>query len=236
MKIKLKEIYILEENINENEIAFKKLIDNSYNEWNEKWKKQSFEQEEIEWKATFEIEYEGETFDFVVDTQGEYLSYLDLEGYMGGEGLLLADETYLKIASKSSGIIVALYFSEAIKYGLLNEATEKALYYNIFPEWSRGLIPEGIENLESVKEFITLFKPYFEKKEILKKLEIDYSSYEILGGNEFLVNLFKEFMEEYFKEELFFFIHDNDYIGSMKDCEEATSDFKINTDILEEYE
>lgn len=236
MKIKLKEIYILEENINKNEVSFKKLIDNSYNEFNNNWKNQESTEEHIGWKATFEIEYKNQNFDFVVDTQGDYLSYIDLEGYFSGEGLLIEEDKYLKIASKSSGIIIALYFSEAIKYRLLNEATEKALYYSIFPEWSRGLIPCDVEDIEDIRNFVKVFKPYLEKKEILKKVEIDYSDYKILGGNEFLINLFESFITSYLKEELFFFIHDNNYTESIRDMEEGTSNFTINTDILKEYE
>lgn len=227
MEIKLKKINIKNSPLTE-EIKFKKLIDNSYHEWNESWKFKELDKEDrISWEAVFQIEYEGESLEFIIDTEGEHLTHIDLEGYLGGEGLVLDDEFYLKIGSKSSGILAALYFSEAVRYNLLNEKTEKALYYEIFPEWTRGLVPDNVDKLESVKQFIDIFKPHFEEMEILKEIDIDLSNFEINSETEALKKLFEEFAKEYFNNEIFFFLHNCNYVGSLNKIKEAVKSFDL---------
>lgn len=228
MNIKLKTINIKGHSPKEN-IKFKKLIDNSYHEWNEEWKIQGLDREnEISWEAVFEIEYDGSDFYFVVDTEGEHLTHIDLEGYMGGEGLVLDDELYLKIASRPSGILTALYFSEAVRHKLLNDMDEKILYYEIFPEWTRGLVPDNVDKLESVQKFIELFKPHFEELEILKEIAIDMDSYIINTEEDSLRELFEEFASEYFNNEVFFFLHNCDFVGSLKRLKEAAEELNLN--------
>lgn len=228
MNIKLKTINIKGQTLKEN-IKFKKLIDNSYHEWSEGWKTQGLNrEEEISWEAVFEIDYEDSILHFVVDTEGEHLTHIDLEGYMGGDGLVLDDELYLKIASKPSGILTALYFSEAIRHQLLSEENEKILYFEIFPEWTRGLVPDNVNKLENVKKFIDFFKPHFEELEILKEIKINMDSYIINTEDEYLRKLFEEFASEYFNNEIFFFLHNCDFIGNLKKLREMAIELDLN--------
>lgn len=236
MKITLKDVYILEDNITQEDAVFAHLIDNSFAEWNVKWKNQELEKEEIGWKATFEIEFEDKTGEFSIDTQGEYLTHLDLEGYLGGESLELDEDIHLKIASQSSGILTALYYSEASRYGVLRERVEKALYYTIFPEWTRGLVAENVDELEGVKEFLENFQKVFEKLDILKKVKIDMEDYNVNGGNGVLQEAIRAFIPSYFNKEIFFFVHDADYVGNLRELQEAGATLNIDTSIVDEYE
>ncbi len=238
MNIRLTNLYILEDNITKEDAVFAHLIDNSYAEWNDKWKFQGIEKEEIGWKATFEIDYEGQKGEFSVDTQGEYLTHLDLDGYLGGDSLELDDEIHLKMASRSSGILVALYYSEACRLGILRERVEKALYYTIFPEWTRGLVGEGVEEVEGVKEFVEGFKKVYEKLGIFNEynIEIDFEKVEISGGNEVLQKAIVPFITEYFNKEVFFFLHDTNYVGSVRELQEVEAKLNIDTSIVDEYE
>ncbi len=238
MNIRLKNLYILEDNITKEDAIFACLIDNSYAEWNDKWKFQEMEKEEIGWKATFEIDYKGKKGEFSVDTQGEYLTHLDLDGYIGGESIELDEDIQLKIASRSSGILIALYYSEACRLGILRESLEKALYYTIFPEWTRGLVGEGVEEIKGVKEFVKRFKEVYEKFNIFKEIniEVDFNKVEISGGNEVLQKAIVSFLGEYLNKEVFFFLHNIDYVGSVRELQEVEATLSIDTSIIDEYE
>ena len=140
MEIKLKEIILK----NEENKKFEKFIDNSYNEWLNNWNNVKEVENKNPWEAKFEIIYKDKIGGFTINTKGEYLSFMDLEGYLSGEEYEIEEGLSLKVASVSSNILVAVVFSEAIRLNLIDEDESSYLSMSIFPEWSRGLIPNDV--------------------------------------------------------------------------------------------
>lgn len=202
MKITLKRLKL--ESWNNDE--FKKLIDNSYNEWSINWQNLNKKEEKNSWKAEIELEYKNSKGTFVLDTEGDYLTYLDLEGYLSGEMFDLESGVTLKLASKSSNILVGIVYSEAIRLGLLDEDVAEDLAFEIFPEWSRGLIPNEVLEDEEVKHFYENNLKSLENKGILSRYKVEMDGVEVLCENEEVKEDFLEFIREYLEDEIFFYI------------------------------
>lgn len=201
MEIKLKEIELIDSSYNE----FKKFIDNSYNEWTTNWSNVKEKIEKNSWKAKFEINYKGKIGYFNLDTEGDYLTYMDLEGYLNGEEFPLEDGLTLKLASHSSNILVAVVFSECIRLGLIDEDEESYLSMMIFPEWSRGLVPNDVLDEEDISEFYEKMLEYLINKNVLKVHKINLDDIEVISEDEDFNEKFLEFIKKYFESDLFFY-------------------------------
>ncbi len=97
---------------------------------------------------------------------------------------------------------------------------------------------EGVEEVEGVKEFVEGFKKVYEKLGIFNEynIEIDFEKVEISGGNEVLQKAIVPFITEYFNKEVFFFLHDTNYVGSLRELQEVEAKLNIDTSIVDEYE
>lgn len=199
MEIKLKELNL---KTTENK-EYEKLIENSYSEWSNNWNNVNKKIEKNSWDGKFEIEYKNQFGEFLVDTKGDYLTFIDLEGYLGGEEFLLEEGLSLKLASHSSNILVAIVFSEAIRLGLIDEDEESYLSMLIFPEWSRGLIPNDVLEEEDIKEFFDNTFKYLEQKNILKVYPIKIEDISIEASEK--EEEFLKFIKNYITKELFFY-------------------------------
>lgn len=199
MKIRLKKLVLNESDNKE----FGKFVDNSYAEWSNNWNNVNKKTEKNSWDATFEIESDNKIGEFRIDTKGDYLTFLDLEGYLGGEEYQIENGLSLKAASHSSNILVGILFSEAIKHKLIDEDESSYLSMLIFPEWSRGLIPNDVLEEEDVKEFFDKSLEYFTKKDILKvfSIEIEVPLVEADEKAEEFLN----FVKKYLENEVFFY-------------------------------
>lgn len=198
------EIHLKELNLETTENKeFEKLIDNSYSEWSFNWNNVNKKIEKNSWNAKFEIVYENKIGEFLVDTKGSYLTFIDLEGYLEGEEFLLEDGLSLKLASNSSNVLVAIVFSEAIRLGLIDEDEESYLSMLIFPEWSRGLIPNDVLEEEDIKEFFENTYKYLEKKGIIKLYPIKFDKISVNAEKK--EEEFVKFTKNYMEKELFFY-------------------------------
>lgn len=199
MKIRLKKL-VLNESENKD---FEKFVDNSYAEWSNNWNNVNKKIEKNSWSATFEIESDNKIGEFIMDTKGDYLTFLDLEGYLGGEEYQIENGLSLKAASHSSNILVGILFSEAIKHKLIDEDESSYLSMMIFPEWSRGLIPNDVLDEEDVKEFFDKTLEYFTGKDILKVFSIEIE--EPLVEADEKEEEFLNFVKRYLLSEIFFY-------------------------------
>lgn len=201
MEIKLKEIELIESEYNE----FKKFIDNSYNEWTTNWSNVKKKIEKNSWKAKFEIIHNEKVGYFDLDTEGDYLTYMDLEGYLNGEEFPLEEGVSLKLASYSSNIMVAIVFSECVRLGLIDEDEASYLSMLIFPEWSRGLVPNDILDEEDISEFYEKMLDYLVGKNILTIHRVQIEDVNIINEDEEKNEKFLEFIKKYFENDLFFY-------------------------------
>lgn len=202
MKIILNEIKLLEDTGE----GYKTLIDNSYNEWTNNWSNLSKEKIKNAWTAKFEINFNNKVGYFLVDTEGDYLTYMDLEGYLNGEEFPLEDGKTLKLASHSSNILIAIVFSESIRLGLIDEDEASYLSMIIFPEWSRGLVPEDVLEDEDVASFYDETLKYLINKNHLELFKVNLDEYSVIS--EFDKNItenFVNFVEKYVTDDLFFY-------------------------------
>lgn len=194
MKIKLKDIKITDENSQ----ILCKLRDNSYSEWINDW--DSEKKEFSSWELTLEITDENRSVLFTIDSENDFLSFVDLDGFLTGEEFFFSENYNLKMASHSSNILLGIVFSESIKHKYIDENEIDYFGMYIFPEWSRGLIPNDIFDNEEIKEFFeeNLKKLIEEKKLVL----FDIDTEELECDNED-VNI--EEFKKYFKKDLFFY-------------------------------
>lgn len=199
MEIKLKEITLR----NEENKKFEKFIDNSYNEWLNNWNNVKEIENKNSWEAKFEIIHNNKIGEFIIDTKGDYLSFMDLEGYLSGEEYELEEGLSLKVASVSSNIMVAIVFSEAIRLKLIDENESSYLSMSIFPEWSRGLIPNDILEDEDIKEFFDTTLTYLKSKDIINIYPINTDNFEanaVVKKEEFI-----KFAKDYIEKDIFFY-------------------------------
>lgn len=199
MEITLKKIE-LETYGNKN---FEKFIDNSYNEWSTNWNNVSKKVEKNSWSARFEIVHDNKVGEFFIDTHEDYLTFMDLEGYLGGEEFQVEDGLSLKVASHSSNILVAVVFSEAIRLGLIDEDEISYLSMMIFPEWSRGLVPNDVLAEEDVKEFFVETLKYLENKNYLRIYPIKIGEVEVFAEEK--EDEFLSYAKTYIEKEIFFY-------------------------------
>ena len=214
----------IEGHVSENSLGFAKLIENSFNEWS---RSEELSGDTIPWSLIFKIEEAGEEEMFYVDTNGEYLVYLDLDGYMMGEMIELDEERELKLVAKHSYMYELICFSEIMKLGVLGSERVKELEQEIFPEWANGVVADDLEDNETVARFMQAFAPVLDKLEIVKRVDIDIDDFEVeaVGQEE----EFKEYIKNYVKEELFFLVHNPLYAELYPDegekLMEATKEF-----------
>lgn len=182
---------------------FETFIDNSYNEWSNNWNNVNKKIEKNSWSAKLEIVYQNKSGEFFIDTKGDYLTFVDLEGYLSGEEFQLEEGLSLKAASHSSNVLVAVVFSEAIRLGLIDEDEASYLSMLIFPEWSRGLIPTDVLAEEDVKEFFVETLKYLENKGILQIYPIKIEEVEVIASEK--EKEFLKFVKEYIKKDIFFY-------------------------------
>ena len=199
MEIRLKEIKLR----NEENKKFEKFIDNSYNEWLNNWNNVKETENKNPWEAKFEIIYNDKIGEFTIDTEGEYLSFMDLEGYLNGEEYELEEGLSLKIASVSSNILVAVVFSEAIRLNLIDEDESSYLSMHIFPEWSRGLIPNDVLEEDDVKEFFDTSLAYLKAKKIIDIYPVNIGEIEVLALEK--KEEFEKFVKEYIPKDIYFY-------------------------------
>ncbi len=238
------EIYIKEVNIEEsntNDIKFKKLYNNSYKEAI----KYSSNKDKIgrDWNAIIHVEdeYEEVDLDFTVDTKGNFITYLDLDGYLEGEVVNLDEEVELHLALRDNSIYEALVFMEVKKLNILPEEKLKSIEYSLFPKFAKGYIATDLKQDTNVGKFIEVFAPLLEKYEILKKLDIEKTNYRIKGLEEDDKNIFRDEMNRYLFEDLYFIYYDRGYgeFLSKKDFNElllAGSKFEADTTLVDLYE
>lgn len=201
MEIKLKEIILK----NEENKKFEKFIDNSYNEWLNNWNNVKEVENKNPWEAKFEIIYKDKIGEFTINTQGEYLSFMDLEGYLSGEEYEIEESLSLKVASVSSNILVAVVFSEAIRLNLIDEDESSYLSMSIFPEWSRGLIPNDVLDDEDVREFFDTTLTYLRSKDIINIYPVSTDDFEVVALEKKVE--FEKFVRAYIGKDIFFYTH-----------------------------
>lgn len=187
------------------DILFEKLVENSFSEWSDS---ESISQEKLAWSLVFKVKYgEGKEEFFYVDTDDEYLSYLDLEGYIQGQMIELDDESELKIVSKSSYIYELICFSEILKFDVLEAKKIEILERQIFPEWANGIVADDLADNEIVSQFMKAFAPVLEELGIVKRVFVDIDKFKIEAETDEVKEKFERFIEEYIGKKVFFLIH-----------------------------
>lgn len=211
MEIILKEIMLAEDPSGETK-DFEKFYNNSYKEAIRS-KDLSKGQTKLSWAAKFHIEDEEEEIDidYDVDTRGNYITYLNLDGYLEGEVAEAGEDVELHLAVEGNSILEALTFMEIKKLGVLPEEKLKALEYSLFPKFAKGYIATDLKEDENVKEFMKIFYPLLEKHEILKKIKVERFRYKISGGDEEAKKRFINTMEDYLFEDIYFIYYDRGY-------------------------
>jgi hypothetical protein len=208
MNIELKKITLDIEN-GKKDLDFEKLYENSYKE---AIKKQAIrEKEKIKWSGIFSIENEEIELEFAVDTEGNYLTYLDLDGYLNGEVAEIDDGSALHLISEKSNVYEAICFMEIKKLKILPEKKLKALEYSLFPKFAKGYIANDLAEDTNVADFMDIFAPILSELELIKKINIGFKWVSINGGDEETQKRFKIFLEDYLGKELNFLYYDTEY-------------------------
>ncbi len=239
MTIEIKKVIIdLKDGIEK--LDFEKLYDNSYKEALKR-KALSEEKEKIHWSAVFEIEDEDFEMEFAVDTKGNYLTYLDLDGYINGEVAQIDEGSALHLVSKESNIYEAICFMEIKKLNILPEIKLKALEYSLFPKFIKGYIANDSGIDTNVKDFMDIVAPVFSKLELIKKININLDWVKIIGGDIEVQNRFEKFLKNYVEKELFFIYYDTEYgeMLSKKEFNELFAEcakYNPKTDLVDIYE
>jgi|GEM_PF-1914753 len=210
MEIRLKEVR-LEDDPSKETGEFEKFYDNSYKA---AIRSNSVkEQTKLNWEASFYVEDEEEEIDteYVVDTKGNFITHLNLDGYLEGEILELGEDVELHLSIKGNSMLEALTFTEIKKLGVLPEDKLKALEYSLFPKFAKGYIATDLKEDSNVKEFMEIFYPMLKKFEILKEIKVEKFRYRISGGDEETQERFKRSMENYLFDEVEFIYYDRGY-------------------------
>lgn len=238
MNIEIKKVILDFKNGQEN-LEFEKLYENSYKE---ALKREVIKnKEKLHWAGVFHIENDEIEIEFVVDTRGNYITYLDLEGYLNGEIVEIDEGSGLHLVSKGSNVYEAICFMEAKKLRVLPENKLKALEYSLFPKFAQGYIASDLSGDNNVGEFMELFTPVLSKLELIKKIDISCEWIDVIGGDSETQKRFENFLKRYIENELFFVYYDTEYgeMLSKKEFNELFSQgikYNPNTDILDLYE
>ncbi|WP_372713905.1 hypothetical protein [Ilyobacter sp.] len=238
MNIEIKKV-ILDLKTGQENLEFEKLYENSYKET---LKRETIKKKEkIHWAAVFHIEDDEIEMEFAVDTKGNYLTYLDLEGYINGEAAEIDEGSALHLVTRESNIYQAMCFMEVKKLKVLPEEKLKALEYSLFPKFAQGFIASDMAGDSNISEFMELFTPVLSKLELIKKIDISCEWVEIIGGDSESQKRFENFLKEYVEKDLFFVYYDTEYgeMLSKKEFNELFSQgikYKPNTEILDLYE
>jgi len=203
MNIKILKVNIEDENPH---LDFAEPIENSFNQWLDNYNKL---EEKTHWSCDFIIEYDGEIYDFHIDTRENYLAFLDLDGYLNGEAIDLDIGVNALISSSSSFIFELLLFNEIKNQRALSDLKLKAVEIALFPEWSRGYLTNDYN--ENLKQFCEIFEPVVKKIGLLEKVYISDSKFLINCENQETKTKFLEFAKEKIFNKLFFIIHDKEY-------------------------
>jgi hypothetical protein len=210
MKIQLRKAKVLlDENkkIELDNVKFAKLVEGSFYEYT----KNENNFNKLHWEAEFFIETEEGDFNYKVDTKGQYITSIDLDGCLEGEKIDLDDDMELLLSAKHSYIYEVLIFHELKKLKIISDLKLKAVELALFPHYANGYIADDLENNSNIKEFREIFTPLFSEFEIVKKIEIQGSNPYIQCKDENIKILFKKFLLEYVKENLFFILYDKTY-------------------------
>ena len=210
MEIILKEVR-LEEDPKKESVEFEKFYNNSYREA-VKVKKEGI-QSKLHWEATFYIEDEEEEIEteYIADTRGNYMTFLNLDGYLEGEVADLGEDIELHLATEGNSILEALAFMEIKKLGVLPDEKLKALEYSLFPKFAKGYIATDLKQDTNVIKFMEIFYPLLKKFEILKEVKLEKFGYRAKGGDKETQEKFKKTMEKYLFEQLKFIYYDKGY-------------------------
>jgi len=238
MNIELKKI-VLDIKPGQENLDFEKLYENSYKE---ALKRETLtDKEKIQWSGIFHIEDDEIEMEFLADTKGNYITYLDLDGYLNGEVAEIDEGSALHLVSEGSNIYEAICFMEIKKLKVLPEPKLKALEYSLFPKFAQGFIASDLSGENNVSEFMELFTPILSNLELIKKINISCEWSEIIGGNSEIKERFEKFLKDYVEKELFFLYYDTEYgeMLSKKEYNELFAQgikYNPNTDILDLYE
>lgn len=210
MEVILKEVR-LEEDPKKETMEFEKFYDNSYKHAMKTSRRGA--QSKLNWEATFYIEDEEEEIEteYRVDTRGNYITFLNLDGYLEGEVANLGEDVELHLAIEGNSILEALTFIEVKKLGVLPDEKLKALEYSLFPKFAKGYIATDLKQDANVSKFMEIFYPLLQKFEILKEIKLEKFRYRVSGGNEETQERFKTSMEKYLFEQVKFIYYDKGY-------------------------
>lgn len=239
MEIRLSEV-VLEDTRAKDIKEFERFYDNSYKA---ALRSKRSIGDKLAWKARFIVEDEDEGIEseYIVDTKGNYITYLHLDGHLDGEIIELDDEIELHLATRNNSILEALVFTEVSRLKLLSEEKLKAVEYSLFPKFAKGYIATDLKQDKNVKSFMDIFYPFLEKHEIIKTISVSKFSYKVLNTDEASMENFRKNMEEYIFEDLYFIYYDRGYgdFLAKKDFNEilmAGIKFEPDTTMLELYE
>lgn len=225
MDIKLRETLLDIKEGKEN-LEFAKLYENSYKE---ALKRETVgEKEKIQWSGVFSIEDEEIELEFLVDTEKNYITCLDLDGYLDGEVAQTDEGTALHLVSESGNVYEAICFMEIKKLNILPEKKLKALEYSLFPKFAKGYIANDLAEDTNVADFMELFSPILSELELVKKFDISCKWTRVTGGDEETQKRFKDFLEDYLEKELYFVYYDTEY-GEMLSKKEYNKLFAAGT-------
>lgn len=240
MEIRLSQIR-LESDPKNDAIGFEKFYDNSYKAAIRSKVKKS--DPLLSWEATFFVEDEDEDIDteYVVNTKGNFMTYLNLDGFLEGEILELDEEVELHFSVDGNSILEALTFLEIQKLKVLPEEKLKALEYSLFPKFAKGYIATDLKQDSNVSSFMEIFYPLLNKFEILKEIKVEEFRYKIVGGDEDTQEKFKSTMGEYLFDKIRFIYYDKGYgeFLAKKDFNEllmAGTKYNPDTTMLDMYE
>lgn len=210
MEITLREV-VLEDDSRSETLEFARLYDNSYKAAIRSDKRAA--QPKLNWEATFQIEDEDEEIDteYAVNTKGNYITFLNLDGYLEGEIAALGEDVELHIAVEGNSILEALAFMEVKRLKVLPEEKLKALEYSLFPKFAKGYIATDLKQDSNAVQFMETFYPLLNKFEILKTIKLEKFNYRVKGADDETADRFKSDMESYLFDELTFIYYDKGY-------------------------
>ena len=240
MEIRLGEIR-LENDPKNDAIGFEKFYDNSYKAAIRSKVKKS--DPLLNWEATFFVEDDDEEIDteYIANTKGNYMTYLNLDGYLEGEILELDEEVELHFSEDGNSVLEALTFIEIQKLKVLPEEKLKALEYSLFPKFAKGYIATDLKQDSNVSSFMEIFYPLLNKFDILKEIKVEEFRYTIVGGDEDTQTKFKSTMGEYLFNKIRFIYYDKGYgeFLAKRDFNEllmAGTKYNPDTTMLDMYE
>jgi len=210
MEITLREV-VLEESSGSETLEFAKLYDNSYKAAIRSDKRGT--QSKLNWEATFQIEDEDEEIDteYTINTKGNYMTFLNLDGYLEGEIASLSEDVELHITVEGNSILEALTFMEIKRLNVLPEEKLKALEYSLFPKFAKGYIATDLKQDSNAVQFMEAFYPLLNKFEILKTIKLEKFRYRIKGADDETADRFKTSMETYLFNDVTFIYYDKGY-------------------------